>query len=71
MQGLLRPRVCSRSGCECHIGYVHLPELQAGGVFGEGLLARIPDPQAWADPARLQALLERGRTLPATPATPR
>ncbi|WP_424949855.1 STM4011 family radical SAM protein [Deinococcus sp.] len=61
---LLRPRVCSRSGCECHIGYVHLPQLRASEVFGDGLLARIPDPQAWATPARLQALLERGRAFP-------
>ena len=68
---LLRPRVCSRSGCECHIGYVHLPALKAGEVFGDGLLARIPDPQAWADPARLQALLDRGRALPLVSATPR
>ncbi|WP_456831071.1 STM4011 family radical SAM protein [Deinococcus sp. UYEF24] len=69
VRDLLRPRVCSRSGCECHIGYVHLPGLGAGEVFGDGLLARIPDPQAWADPARLQALLERGRGLPVPLAT--
>ena len=62
---LLRPRLCSRSGCECHIGYVHLPELGAGEVFGDGLLARIPDPQTWADPERLEALLARGRAFPA------
>ncbi len=76
---LLRPRLCSRASCECHIGYVHLPQLGAGEVFADGLLARIPDPQAWADPARLAALLERGRALPVdrgaatgtTSATPR
>ncbi|WP_407572572.1 STM4011 family radical SAM protein [Deinococcus altitudinis] len=70
IRDLLRPRVCSRSGCECHIGYVHLPELRAAEVFGDGLLARIPDPRAWADPARFRALLERGRALGAPPATP-
>lgn len=71
---LLRPRACSRSGCECHIGYVHLPALGAGEVFGQGLLARIPEGPAWADPVAVQGLLERGRAFAAArgaAATPR
>jgi len=68
---LLQPRLCSRSGCECHIGYVHLPELRAAEVFGSGLLARIPAAQAWADPAQMQALVERGRAFAAARLTPR
>lgn len=66
VRDLLRPRPCSRASCSCHIGYIHLPGLEAGEVFGDGLLARIPDPGAWADPARLEALLSRGRSLPVT-----
>ena len=58
---LLRPRPCSRASCTCHIGYVHLPELRAAEVYGDGLLARVPNAQAWADPAKVAALLERGR----------
>lgn len=70
---LLRPRPCSRASCTCHIGYVHLPELGADEVFGEGLLGRIPRPDLWADPDRLVALLERGTALASrrAPATPR
>ena len=67
---LLRPRLCSASGCGCHIGYVQLPGLRAEEFFGDGLLARIPDPQVWADPARMQSLLERGRALAATSPAP-
>lgn len=40
---LLAPRPCPRPTCECHIGYVHLPELEAEQVYGAGLLARIPE----------------------------
>lgn len=74
VRDLLRPRACSRSGCECHIGYVHLPELGAGEVFGRGLLARIPEGAGWAEPEAVQALLERGRAFAAahgTAVTPR
>jgi MoaA/NifB/PqqE/SkfB family radical SAM enzyme len=43
----LLPRVCTRGFCDCHIGYVHLHELEPGGVdlydvFGDGVLERIP-----------------------------
>ncbi|WP_293912093.1 STM4011 family radical SAM protein [Deinococcus sp.] len=61
---LLAPRLCSRASCECHIGYVHLPELQAESVYRDGLLARIPDPALWADPQALAAYLDRARALP-------
>lgn len=60
---LLRPRLCSRVGCECHIGYVHLSEMDAAQVYGDGLLARIPDPTVWADRERLEGYLERARKL--------
>lgn len=38
----LRPRACSNSSCGCHIGYVHLEELQLDTVFGDNILERIP-----------------------------
>jgi hypothetical protein len=61
---LLAPRLCSRASCECHIGYVHLPELQTADVYRDGLLARIPDAALWADPQALGAYLNRARALP-------
>lgn len=33
---------CTNAICGCHIGYVHMEELELGEVFGEGLLERIP-----------------------------
>ena len=39
---ILRPRPCTNETCGCHIGYVHLEELQLANVFGEGLLERVP-----------------------------
>jgi len=39
----LRPRVCTNAICGCHIGYVHLDELNLNSVFGDGLLERIPE----------------------------
>ncbi|AZI44557.1 radical SAM protein (plasmid) [Deinococcus psychrotolerans] len=65
---LLRPRLCSRSSCECHIGYVHLPELGAADIYGEGLLARIPDSGVWAESGRLEAYLARAQQLHASTA---
>jgi MoaA/NifB/PqqE/SkfB family radical SAM enzyme len=47
---------CSNLSCRCHIGYVHMDELQLYSVFEGGLLERIP--RAW--PER-EALLREGR----------
>ena len=38
----LKPRLCSRALCDCHIGYVHMDELGLYEVYGEGILERIP-----------------------------
>ena len=38
----LKPRVCTRGFCDCHIGYVHMPELGLYDVFEGGILERIP-----------------------------
>lgn len=38
----LRERPCTNSTCGCHIGYVHLDRLGLYGVFGEGVLERVP-----------------------------
>lgn len=41
-QDVLFPRRCQSQTCRCHIGYVHLDHLKLEGVFGDGLLERIP-----------------------------
>jgi MoaA/NifB/PqqE/SkfB family radical SAM enzyme len=38
----LRPRPCTNSLCDCHIGYVHLKPLGLRDVYADGLLERIP-----------------------------
>jgi MoaA/NifB/PqqE/SkfB family radical SAM enzyme len=38
----LRPRPCPLLQCDCHIGYVHMPELGLYPVFGSGVLERVP-----------------------------
>jgi hypothetical protein len=35
-------RLCSNQTCHCHIGYVHLQDLNLDRVFGAGILERIP-----------------------------
>lgn len=39
---VLKPKPCSNKTCGCHIGYVHLEELNLYKTYGEGLLERIP-----------------------------
>ncbi|NJP06689.1 MAG: radical SAM protein [Chloroflexaceae bacterium] len=39
----LQPRVCPNQTCGCHIGYVHMPQLQLYDCFGSGILERSPD----------------------------
>ena len=41
-EAALKPRVCTKAECRCHIGYVHMPELGLYETFGEGVLERIP-----------------------------
>ena len=38
----LGPRPCTNQTCGCHIGYVHLEELELHKVFAGGVLERIP-----------------------------
>jgi len=38
----LRPRPCSGDVCRCHIGYVHMRDLDLYTLFGDGMLERIP-----------------------------
>lgn len=38
----LRPRLCPVTQCDCHIGYVHMPELGLYETFAGGVLSRIP-----------------------------
>lgn len=39
---ILQPRPCTTITCGCHIGYVHMNDLNLYEVFGEGILERIP-----------------------------
>lgn len=39
---LLKPRLCSNATCGCHIGYIHLGELNLYDAYGDGLMERIP-----------------------------
>lgn len=38
----LRETLCTRSICDCHIGYVHLEGQKFDAVYGDGLLERVP-----------------------------
>lgn len=38
----LQPRPCTTATCGCHIGYVHMPELELYELFGGGVLERVP-----------------------------
>lgn len=38
----LKERPCTNATCGCHIGYVHMDDLEMHRVFGEGILERIP-----------------------------
>lgn len=39
-RAVLRPRPCPQQTCDCHIGYVHMPELGLHERFGDGVLER-------------------------------
>lgn len=41
LERILRPRACSRSHCDCYIGFAHLEHLDLGTVYGDGLLPRM------------------------------
>jgi hypothetical protein len=38
----LRPRPCPNATCGCHIGYVHLEDLDLYRTYGDGVLERAP-----------------------------
>ncbi|MGV3771784.1 MAG: STM4011 family radical SAM protein [Verrucomicrobiales bacterium] len=38
----LKPRLCTKATCGCHIGYVHRPELNQNVLYGQNILERIP-----------------------------
>ncbi len=42
MQAILAPRTCINATCGCHIGYVHLDELNLYETYEDGVLERIP-----------------------------
>ncbi len=52
---LLAPRTCPNVTCECHIGYVHRPDLDLYWLFGDNVLERIPAGWPLVQPAFTQA----------------
>ena len=42
---------CTNATCGCHIGYVHMDDLNLYKVFGEGVLERIPTDNVWVLPS--------------------
>lgn len=42
LASLLKKELCSKATCHCHIGYIHLDQLKADEIYGDGLLERIP-----------------------------
>lgn len=46
---VLGPRLCPVETCGCYIGYIHRPQLKLESLYGEDLLARIPQSgSAWS-----------------------
>lgn len=43
----LARRACTNHSCTCHIGYVHMDELNLYSQFGDGVLERIPQVPIW------------------------
>lgn len=58
----LKPSSCTNDTCGCHIGYVHMPELELYEVFGDGVLERIPAKRIWNPAASIPAGVESGVT---------
>jgi len=59
----LAPKPCSNATCGCHIGYVHLNELELYDTFEGGYLERIPRSPQWLqrrDEVRAKALERLG-----------
>jgi len=50
----LQPRPCSGEVCRCHIGYVHMRDLDLYTLFGDGVLERIPALTPDRDAVRLR-----------------
>ena len=50
----LRPRPCSGNACRCHIGYVHMRDLDLYALFGDGVLERIPAATPERDAVRVR-----------------
>ena len=55
IQTMLQPRTCTNATCGCHIGYVHLADLQLDAVFSERVLERIPAEAIWPTSASTPA----------------
>jgi MoaA/NifB/PqqE/SkfB family radical SAM enzyme len=53
-EDVLRPRPCSGDACRCHIGYVHMRDLDLYTLFGDGVLERIPAMLPDREAARLR-----------------
>ncbi len=63
MTSILSASPCTMVSCGCHIGYIHLDELQLYEVFGEGLMERIPQGQIWRDTLRAHQVRDLAREV--------
>jgi hypothetical protein len=43
----LQERRCTNQTCGCHVGYIHMPDLQQYPLYGAGLLERVPHEAVW------------------------
>jgi len=50
----LAPTPCSNKECRCHIGYVHMPELNLYELYGAGVMERIPE--GWGEGVNMDGL---------------
>lgn len=60
---VLRPRPCNAAACRCHIGYVHMRDLDLYTLFGDGVLERIPALAPDRELARLRLAAYRMENL--------
>ena len=57
----LAPKPCTTDACGCHIGYIHMDELDLYETFGRGLMERIPAGALWREDRARQAAIAAAR----------
>jgi hypothetical protein len=64
LEAAIQSRPCTLSDCRCHIGYLHMPHLGLGEIFGEGVLERVLSHE------KRRAVSERKMSPPPASVTP-